>query len=50
MKSSSKKLTKKLVPVIELAISKIADLIFPGLGILLDACFLIWHLLEDEEE
>ncbi|MFB2919423.1 hypothetical protein [Aerosakkonema funiforme] len=47
---NSKQIKKKVIPVIEFAIGTIADLMFPGLGILLDVCFLIWHLLEDEEE
>ncbi|MCL1469731.1 hypothetical protein [Argonema antarcticum] len=47
---NSKLIKTKLFPVIEFAIATIADLIFPGLGILLDVCFLIWHLLENEEE
>ncbi|MFB2969810.1 hypothetical protein ACE1CD_12615 [Aerosakkonema sp. BLCC-F183] len=46
----SKQIKKKVIPVIEFAIATIADLMFPGLGILLDVCFLIWHLLENEEE
>ncbi|MCL1463565.1 hypothetical protein [Argonema galeatum] len=48
--ANSKLIKTNLVPVIEFAISRIADLLFPGLGNLLDACFLIWHLLENREE
>jgi len=47
--ANSKQLKKKLIPISEFAIATIADLIFPGLGILLNVCFLIWHLLENEE-